>query len=443
MVTENFSQDLRAREVSVPDFMEALRLWWKLGWITFGGTAAHIAILHEELVTKRRWIGETEFIHALSHCMILPGPEATQLAIYIGWKLHSKKGGIAAGSLFVLPSMFVLLALSLLYARFGRLPATAAMISGLRPGIVSLVIMALIRVARRTLVAPLQWLMAGLAFVAMLGLQASIPLVMLAAVLLGLFLGWRSPTLLNLEQRAKDDTAPVQGMGWRQIFRLWARVALTGSLLWMAPLLILYWFAPDFGLWEQLALFFTKTAFVTVGGSYTVIPYVAHTAVTNFHWVSSSQMIDGFSLAETTPGPLIIVVAFVGFMAGFNHFHAHNAFLMGTLALCVTTFYTFLPCFLFVFAGAPLVERSYRNPRVEAVLRSITAVVVAAMLNLTIFLARGALFPAGDVSRAGLDAFAVVWLIVSFALLYRFRLSVVTLVTVSLLLGLCRWCTGA
>jgi chromate transporter len=442
VVTRNSIEVSRDWEAPVPSFPEAFRFWWKLGWITFGGTAAHIAIMHDELVVNKRWIRDGEFVHALSHCMILPGPEATQLAIYIGWKLHGRKGGIAAGSLFVLPSMFVLLALSLLYARFGRLPGIAAMISGLRPGIVALVILALVRVARRTLVAPLQWLIAGAAFAAMLGLHASIPSVILAAIVVGLFLGWRMPDRLRLTRKDENAPPPAGEKTWKQIFALWAEIALAGCLLWLGPLLMLYWLAPEFGLWKQLALFFTKTAFVTVGGSYTVIPYVAHTAVTSFHWLNSSQMIDGFSLAETTPGPLIIVVAFVGFMAGFNHFQSHSPLLMGTLALCVTTFYTFLPCFLFVFAGAPLVEKSYRNRSVEAVLRTITAVVVAAMLNLTVFLGRGALFPTDSVNRAGLDLFAVVWLLLSFILLFRYKMSVAALVSVSLVLGLGRWWLG-
>ena len=390
--------------------------------------------MHEELVVKKAWIGESEFLHALSHCMILPGPEAQQLAIYIGWKLHGKKGGITAGTFFVLPSMFVLLALSLVYIRFGRSPLVAAMISGLRPAVVALIVLALLRVAARTLVTPLQWAVTLSAFIAMLLFQASLPLIMLAVVLLGAFIGWLRPELLAVAQKTEDHREEPIGPTWKQMFTSLLRIAIAGFVLWLLPLLALYSLSPDFAFWKRLALFFTQTAFVTVGGSYTVIPYVAHIAVTRYHWLNQSQMLDGFSLAETTPGPLIIVVAFVGFMAGFNHFH--GSVLMGAIALAATTFYTFLPCFLFVFAGAPLVQKTHQSRSIESVLRLVTAVVVAAMLNLTLFLSRGTLFPAGNLSLKNLDLFAAIWLLLSFVLLRRFKIGMVGFVGLSLLWGL-------
>lgn len=420
-----------------PDFAVALRFWWKLGWISFGGTAAHIAILHDELVVKKQWISDEEFLRALSHCMILPGPEAQQLAIYIGWKLHGKKGGLAAGGLFVLPSMFVILALSMIYVRFGHLPFVAAMISGLRPGIVALVVLALLRVARRTLVAPVQWLAAVGGFAAMAWFRASIPLVMLNMALLGLLVGWRRPELLALTPKKDGQIRNKNGPPWKRLVTSFVRIAAVGIVLWLLPLVSMYSLCRDFSFWRQLTLFFTQTAFVTIGGSYTVIPYVAHVAVMKYHWLKSSQMIDGFSLAETTPGPLIIVVAFVGFMAGFNH--SHGSVLMATLALTVTTFYTFLPCFLFVFAGAPFVEKTHGNRGVESALRMIAAVAVAAMLNLTLFLIRGALFPSGGFSLKSLDVFAVVWIAVSLMLLSRLRVSMGRFVVLCLLSGLVRW----
>jgi chromate transporter len=420
-----------------PGFSEAVRFWWKLGWISFGGTAAHIATLHDELVLNKGWIAEGEFLHALSHCMLLPGPEAQQLAIYIGWKLHGKKGGIAAGSLFVLPSMFVLLALSLLYVRFGRLAAVAAMISGLRPGIVALVALALLRVAKRTLVSPLQWGVALACFIAMVRLQTSLPLIMLGVMLLGVVVIWWRPQLLAVVPGAENGRSESSGLTWKRTFASLVRIALGGFVLWLAPLLCLYFLLPDFGFWKRLSLFFTQTAFVTIGGSYTVIPYVAHLAVIRYHWLNQSQMLDGFSLAETTPGPLIIVVAFVGFMAAFNHFH--GSMLMGTVALMVTTFYTFLPCFVFVFAGAPLVDITQQTQSIQGILRLITAVVVAAMLNLALFLASGALFPAGQLNRKGLDQFAVVWMLISFVLLRRFKIGMAPFVGLCLLSGVVRW----
>jgi chromate transporter len=392
--------------------------------------------MHDELVVKKRWVSDEVFLHALSHCMLLPGPEAQQLAIYIGWKLHGKKGGLVAGGLFVLPSMFVILALSVIYVRFGHLPLVAAMISGLRPGIVALVVLALFRVACRTLVAPVQWLAAAGGFAAMAWFRASIPLVMISMALLGILAGWRWPEFLALTPKndglARDQTGPP----WRRLVTSLVRIAAVGVFLWLLPLVFMYGLCRDFGFWRQLSLFFTQTAFVTVGGSYTVIPYVAHVAVTKYHWLNSSQMIDGFSLAETTPGPLIIVVAFVGFMAGFNQ--SHGSVLMATVALGVTTFYTFLPCFLFGFAGAPFVERTHGNRGAESALRMIAAVVVAAMLNLTLFLIRGALFPSGGFGLKSLDVFAVVWIAVSLMLLTRLKVSVGPFVVLCLLSGLVR-----
>jgi chromate transporter len=422
-----------------PDFAEAVRFWWKLGWISFGGTAAHIAILHEELVEKKRWISHDHFLHALSHCMLLPGPEAQQLTIYIGWKLHGKKGGIAAGVLFVLPSMFVLLALSLLYVRFGRLSWIAAMISALRPAVLAVVVLALFRVARRTLVAPLQWAVALGAFVSMTLLNVSLPLVICAVVILGLLTGRYCPGLLTHGQSAEAQskfTRQSQG-GWRQHLLPLVRIVSVGLVLWAIPLFLLSCMGRDFPFWRQLSLFFTKAAFVTVGGSYTVIPYVAHVAVMKYHWLDPSQMLDGFSLAETTPGPLIIVVAFVGFLAGFNHFH--GSLLMGTIALVVTTFYTFLPCFLFVAAAAPWVERTHGQQSIESVLRMIPAIVVAAMLNLTVFLGRGALLAGEQLSVKELDGVAMAWFALSLFLLRRCNIGILAIVALSLVLGLARW----
>ena len=364
--------------------------------------------MHDDFVERKRWISNEDFFHALSHCMILPGPEAQQLAIYIGWKLHGIKGGIIAGTLFVLPSMFVLLALSVIYARFGSLSWIAALFAGLRPAVLALLILALVRLARRSLVAPIQWAVALGAFIAVIWLHASITLVMLAAVVIGLArarsrpsLAASTPSLQAPKRSKKNPLAP------RQALLSFVKIIAAGLLVWLAPLFALYVLDRKFDFWMQLALFFTRSAFVTVGGSYTVIPHVAHAAVTKYHWLNQSQMLDGFALAETTPGPLIIVVAFVGFMAGFHHFH--GSIVMGTVALLITTLYTFLPCFLFVFASAPLVERTQNNKNVRAVLELILAVVLAAMIDLAVFLGRSVLFPTGTYSLTGLDWIAFVW----------------------------------
>jgi chromate transporter len=431
-----------------PSFSAALRFWCKLGWISFGGTAAHIAIMHDELVEKKRWISNRSFLHALSHCMILPGPEAQQLTIYIGWKLHGKRGGIVAGTLFVLPSMFILLALSVVYVRFGSLPWIAAMFNVLKPVVIALVIVALQRVARRALRGPIQGAVAVATFAAMFFFEASLLIVMLSAIALGIALTAARPSLLHRSGKAsaeEDEESHYirhSSAATKPIPLLWPMMKLAAVvlLLWLLPLPLFYFFVGDFHFWRGLALFFTKTAFVTVGGSYTVIPYVAKVAVLKFHWLSRLQMMDGFALAETTPGPLIIVVAFVGFLAGYNHFH--GSLWMGTLGLLATTFYTFLPCFFFVFAGAPLVERTQDNPMIGGVLELITAVVVGAILDLTLFLGKAVIFPSGVAGLKQLDVISLSWLILSLVLLHKFKLKVIPLILLGIGFGSIRYFRG-
>ena len=432
-----------------PCFRAALRFWCKLGWITFGGTAAHIAIMHDELVEKKRWISNRSFLHALSHCMILPGPEAQQLAIYIGWKLHGKRGGIVAGTLFVLPSMFILLALSVVYVRFGSLPWIAGMFNGLKPVVIALVIVALQRVARRAVRGPIQGVVAVAAFAAMFFFQASLLVVMLSAIALGIALTAVRPGLLHRPGKASAEEDPEDeeesyyirrsSAATKPVLLLRPMMKLAGVvlLLWLLPLPLFYFFVGDFHFWQGLALFFTKTAFVTIGGSYTVIPYVAKVAVLKFHWLTRLQMMDGFALAETTPGPLIVVVAFVGFLAAYNHFH--GSLWMGALGLLATTFYTFLPCFFFVFAGAPLVERTQDNQMIGGVLELITAVVVGAILDLTLFLGKAVIFPSGVVGLKQLNLISLIGGILSLLLLYRFKLKVIPLILLGIGFGSIRY----
>ncbi len=289
--------DKRLAAPQRPSFAEALRFWFKLGCISFGGTAAHIAIMQDELVEKKRWISNGSFLHALSHCMMLPGPEAQQLAIYIGWKLHGKRGGIVAGTLFVLPSLFVLLALSVIYVRLGSLPWIAAMFNGLKPVVIALVIVALQRVARRALRGPIQGAIAVATFAAMFFFDVSLLVVMFGAIVLGIVLGAWRPGLLHqpAEAVAGDDEesyyihrssiAPEP----TPLLKPAVKVAASALFLWLVPLPFFYIFVADFHFWRDLALFFTKTAFVTVGGSYTVIPYVAKVAVTKLHWLNKSE----------------------------------------------------------------------------------------------------------------------------------------------------------
>ncbi len=429
----------------LPPFPEAVRFWFKLGWISFGGTAGHIAIMHDFLVDKRKWISNSRFFHALSFCMLLPGPEAQQLAIYIGWKLHGKKGGLAAGTLFVLPSMLVLLALSIAYVLFGNLPWISALFNGLKPAVIAIIIVALFKVGRKALRSPLHYVVAVLSFACIFFYNVSLLAIIGGAIVLTLIIRWVRPGLLQnagendtaLEDeqgyylnkyRAADDA----GFGVKPLFR---EIAIF-LLCWLIPLVCVFLFSQEVAFWKRLILFWTQAAFFTIGGSYTVLPYVAQFAVAKLNWLSKPQMIDGFALAETTPGPLIIVVAFVGFMAGFHHFNGSIA--MGSLALVVTTFYTFLPCFLFIFAGGAFIERTHNNAVAEQILGVVTAAVVGVILNLTLFLGREVVFP-GGVDMRHLDLFSLGWIVVCLLLILRFRMNVVFLILLSLGFGLSRY----
>ena len=400
----------RSEASAHPSWREALRFWWKLGWISFGGTAAHLAIMQSELVEKRRWIDSDHFFNALSHCMLLPGPEAQQLAIYIGWKLHGKIGGFLAGTLFVLPSTAILLGLSLLYAQYGTVWWVSFLFHVLKPIVVALVLRALFQIGGRALRSRVQWLAAIASFLALSLLHIPLPWIMGMIVAMGVIVG-----LLQRLRGIGRSPSEEKTVGYAHGAVLWRTMRIVGgcAAIGSLPLLLLEIFGRDLPFWIRLSAFFTQTAFVTIGGSYTVLPYVAQIAVMKFSWLSHSQMLDGFALAETTPGPLIIVVGFVGFMAGFHHFH--GSILMGAIALLVTIFYTFLPCFLFVFVGAPWIAKSGENQLIRSVLKLITAAVVAAILQLTIFLVRGVLFTAGSRSP---NLWAAVWIISAFLLIY-------------------------
>lgn len=432
-----------------PKFKEALRFWFKLGWISFGGTAGHIALMHDFLVDKKKWISNSRFFHALSLCMLLPGPEAQQLAIYIGQQLHGKKGGIVAGVLFVLPSMFILLALSIIYVSFGNLPWIYALFNGLKPAVIALIIVALLRVAKKSLKSYLHYIIAGIAFLCIYIFNISLLLIIIGTIIIALTLHYLKPQLLlgdpeTSEQELADEksyyvnktsASQMGSFSWKNIL-IQLSVFL---LLWSIPLIGCLIFLQDGSFWKKLNLFFTQTAFFTIGGSYTVLPYVAQFAVGKFGWLSKMQMIDGFALAETTPGPLIIVVAFVGFMAGYNHFHA--SLLMGTIALLVTVFYTFLPCFLYIFAGGPLIERSHGNETISAILKLVTAAIVGVILNLTIYLGKDVIFP-GGVLLSHLNLISLIWVLISLLLLVRFNLNVIYLILLSLGVGFLRFLTG-
>lgn len=436
------------RSGSRPEFKEALEFWFKLGWISFGGTAGHIALMHDFLVDQKKWISNRRFFHALSLCMLLPGPEAQQLAIYIGQQLHGKKGGLAAGILFVLPSMFILLALSIIYVSFGNLAWIYAMFNGLKPAVIAIIVIALYKVGQKSLKGTLHFLIAGLAFICIFFFNVPLPLIITGTIIIAMIIRYFNPLLLHgdtilQEQESADEEYYINSnsaaSGSEFQLKAFILQLFVFLLFWLVPLGFFFVFSPDFSFWQRLILFFTQAALFTIGGSYTVLPYVAQFAVGKLNWLSKMQMVDGFALAETTPGPLIIVVGFVGFMAGYNHFH--SSLLMGSLALVTTTFYTFLPCFLYIFVGGPLIEKSHGSDTVSSILRLVTAAVVGVILNLTVFLGRDVIFH-GSVSVVHFDAVSFAWVVISIILLSKFRLNVIYLIFLSLLAGLFHYILG-
>lgn len=426
-----------------PTFTEALKFWIKLGFISFGGPAGQIAIMHEFLVEKKNWISDSKFLHALNYCMVLPGPEAQQLAIYIGWMLHGTRGGIVAGILFVLPSMFILLGLSAIYVSFGNLPWIYAMFNGLKPAVIAIVILALIKIGKKSLVSPFHYFIAFAAFVCIFFLNISFPLIIIGAIIITIIIRKIFPALIqssikNTVENDKDETdyyinkhTITSDIGFKPL-RFWKQVGF-GILFWIMPVIVFYMYINDFEFWKNLTLFFTQAAFVTFGGAYAVLPYVAQVSVEKFNWLTELQMVDGLALGETTPGPLIMVLVFVGFMAGYNHFDSSLA--MGTLALVTTTFYTFLPCFLFILVGAPIIERTQENKTIKEILAIVTAAVVGVIINLTIYLGSAVIFPT-NISFAELDYIALSWTVISFIAMYRFKINMITWIGVSAIFGL-------
>jgi len=426
-------------------FWEALRFWLKLGFISFGGPAGQIAIMHTELVERRRWISEKRFLHALNYCMLLPGPEAQQLATYIGWLMHRTRGGLVAGALFVLPSLFILIALSWVYLAWGKLPLVAGVFYGLKPAVTALVVHAAHRIGTRALKNGWLWGIAAAAFVAIFALDAPFPLIVLGAALIGHFGGRHAPQVFatggghGSKQQSygpaliDDDTPPPAHARFAR-GRL-ARVLAIGLGLWavaMAGLVLAYGLH---GALTQMGWFFTKAALLTFGGAYAVLPYVYQGAVEHHQWLTGTQMIDGLALGETTPGPLIMVVAFVGFVGGWTKqlFGPDALFLAGAVAACVVTFFTFLPSFIFILAGGPVIESTHGKLQFTAPLTAITAAVVGVILNLAVFFAYHVLWPQGLAGRFD-------WLSALIALgvgiaLFRFKLAVLPLLAVCAGLG--------
>ncbi|MFZ5842487.1 MAG: chromate efflux transporter [Pseudomonadota bacterium] len=426
-------------------FIEAFWFWLKLGFISFGGPAGQIAVMHQELVEKRRWLSERRFLHGLNYCMMLPGPEAQQHATYIGWLLHGRWGGLAAGVLFVLPSLLILIALSWLYFRYGDVPLVAGLFYGIKPAITAIVVHACWRIGSRALRHGWHVAIAAAAFVALFALDTPFPLVVLGAALLGLVGGRLAPAQFRSDSKAGsnksygpavlDDDTPLPAHAQ---FR-WSRLALTllsCLLLWALPLALLSYLYGWQGTFTQMAWFFTKAALLTFGGAYAVLPYVYQGAVEQFRWLSGPQMIDGLALGETTPGPLIMVVAFVGFVGGAQTaaLGAGNEMLAGVVAACIVTYFTFLPSFLFIFAGAPFIESTKDDVKLTAPLTAITAAVVGVILNLALFFAYHVLWPQGFNGR--FDWPSAIISVLALLALFRLKWNVMLVIGGAAVLGL-------
>ena len=436
---EAISADSAGFTVPQVSFTEAFWFWLKLGFISFGGPAGQIAIMHQELVEKRRWISEGRFLHALNYCMVLPGPEAQQLATYIGWLMHRSMGGVVAGGLFVLPSLFILILLSWVYVTFENVSTVSGILYGIKPAVTAIVLFAAYRIGSRALNNPVLWTVAAIAFVAIFAFQIPFPWIVLGAGVAGAVGGRFAPAFFSssAHQKAKTDYGPAiiddhtptsehARFTWPRLLK----VIGIGVGLWAAAITLLIVLFGAHGMLANMAWFFTKAALLTFGGAYAVLPYVFQGAVESFGWVNPTQMIDGLALGETTPGPLIMVVAFVGFVGGWAAEMAaggaSHALLMGAVAASVVTYFTFLPSFIFILAGGPIIETTHRQLRVTAPLSAITAAVVGVIVNLAAFFAYHVLWPVGFTESFEWPAL-LIGIIASIAL-FRFRVGVIPVI---------------
>jgi chromate transporter len=420
-----------------PSFSQALRFWFKLGWISFGGPAGQIAIMHRELVEKRRWLSEAHFLHALNFCMLLPGPEAQQLATYLGWRLHGARGGIAAGALFVIPSMFILFGLSWLYMAGGDLPWIQGIFHGLMAAVIAIVACAVKRIGSKALKTPALWVLALCAFIAIFILKISFVIIIVAAGLIGFVGGRQFPKQFPAGKgHGKADVGDAPFVELPAATKAsWPRTFLVSALcltLWWVPVALCGWLLGWKGIHFQQGLFFSKAALVTIGGAYAVLPYVSQMAVEHYGWLTQRQMMAGLGLAETTPGPLIMVLQFVGFVAAWQNPGGLAPLTAGMLGALITTWVTFLPCFLFVFLGAPHVESLREKPALSSALSAITAAVVGVILNLAIWFAWHALRPEGG----GTDWFVAALAVAAWVAMERFKLGVIPVLSACAASGL-------
>ncbi|RUW90003.1 chromate transporter [Mesorhizobium sp. M7A.F.Ca.US.010.02.1.1] len=399
---------------AAPTFAEATKVWARIGLLSFGGPAGQIALMHKELVEDRRWIGEQRFLHALNYCMLLPGPEAQQLAIYVGWLLHRTIGGLVAGILFVVPGALVMLVLSSLYMLYGDMPLVAALFFGVKAAVLAIVIEAVIRIGRRALKNPVMVSIAVAAFIAIYALNVPFPLIVLFAGLTG-WLGDRiAPGLFSGSAHGKDDVADFKGAVDLMFERgelahvkptKWhaPRTVAIWLPIWLGPALLIWWFTGSASVWTEIGRFFSLMAVVTFGGAYAVLAYVAQAAVQSFGWLAPGEMVDGLGLAETTPGPLILVLQFVGFIAAFRHSGSLDPLLAGSLGALLTLWVTFTPCFFWIFLGAPYIEALRGNKALSAALGAITAAIVGVIMNLALWFGLHVIFREVQATGLGMN----------------------------------------
>lgn len=421
----------------LPSLREATRVWFSIGCLSFGGPAGQIALLHREVVDDRKWVSDRRFLHALNFCHLLPGPEVQQLAIYLGWLLHGSIGGFSAGLLFVIPGAIVMLALSLIYATLGTVPVIAALFFGLKSAVLLLVVEAVLRIGRRALKGNVAWALAGISFAALFLFNVPFPIVVLSAGLIGAL----TPNYFagGKHDKAKEglpallDAVLAADPGRARRFARGARFAgLLSGTLWLFPVVLLL---PVGGVYADVAWFFSKMAVVTFGGAYAVLAYAAQEAVQGYHWLGAPEMLNGLGLAETTPGPLILVLQFVGFLAGYRAPGILTGVPGGIVASVLTLWVTFLPCFTFVFLGAPLVERLQEKPKLSGALSAVTAAVVGVVANLAVWFALHVLFRETFPVRAfgmsfdaptlaSIDPWALALAVVAGIALFRLKLRV-------------------
>jgi chromate transporter len=418
------------RPASDVAFAEAFRFWVRLGFINFGGPAGQIAIMHRELVERRCWMSEARFLHALNFCMLLPGPEAQQLAVYIGWLLHRVPGGIVAGAFFVIPSIFILLALSYVYAAYGNVTAVAGAVAGCKPVVVAIVVEAVLKIGKRALKRRVHYALAAAAFIGIHFFHVPFPLIVLVAGVCGLALARFWPNDASKNEATLADGAPAHTLPLRN--RAWKTLAI-GIALWAIPYVALIAWRGWASLHAQEYRFFTQAALVTFGGAYAVLAYVTQAAVANYGWLTQAQAVDGLALAETTPGPLIMVLQFVGFMAAWNHPQGLSPAFSGVIGALITTWTTFLPSFLFIFLGAPYIESLRGNRQLTGALSGITAAVVGVVLNLALVFGVAVIWPRGR--AGGTDWFAAALSGAAFFALYRLKTDVLWVVIGGGLIG--------